>query len=181
MGKFDEYLERAKDLAEDAGDMAKNFAEDVVDRAKDLVEEGGKVRALKQNAKEHAAAISFGAKEKVQGVLKDAKAAKELKQGIAELEALPEIEGSIIYKMELEALINDLSSLLLIISDDRLDDASVAEEVRKVMDKVQPAADSQTEEVMLEITDEQQAIEKAKAISFDACTRAMTALNVNAE
>ena len=45
MGKFDEYLGRAKDLAAEAGDAAKTVADDVVSRAKDLTEE--EVKALK--------------------------------------------------------------------------------------------------------------------------------------
>ena len=96
------------------------------------------------------------AKNKFQGVLQDARAGKEIRQGIDQLENLPEFDGSIVYKMELEAAVNSLSSLLLIISDSRLDDESVAEEIRKVMNKIQPSADSQEE-----ATEEQQAIEPA--------------------
>ena len=106
------------------------------------------------------------AKEIVQGVIKDTRAGKEIREGITRLEELPEIEGSILYKMELEAVISYLSSLYLIINDNRLDNASVEEELRKVMDKIQPAADPQE-------TEELQAIENAKAIAYDACTKAM--------
>ena len=106
------------------------------------------------------------AKEIVQGVIKDTRAGKEIREGITRLEELPEIEGSILYKMELEAVISYLSSLYLIINDNRLDNASVEEELRKVMDKIQPAADPQE-------TEELQAIESAKTIAYDACTKAM--------
>ena len=70
--------------------------------------------------------------------MQDAKAVKEIKQGIIELESLPEVEGSILYTMELESMKNNLKSLLLIISDNRLDDASVEEEIKKAMGKVHP-------------------------------------------
>lgn len=171
MEKFEDYLDRAKDLAEDAGGMAKSFVGDVVDKAKDLIDEHEKVKELTRNAKEQAASISLGAKEMVSGLMQDAKAGKEIKQGISELEALPEVEGSILYNMELQAMINDLSSLLLIIGDKRLDDASVIEELQKVMNKVQPSAEAQIEAA------DQQAIEKAKEIAYSACTRALAALN----
>ena len=104
--------------------------------------------------------------EIMSGAVQDAKAVKEIRQADTELEALPEFEGSILYKMEVTEIINDLGSLQLIISDKRLDDASVAEEIRKVAGKVQPSSEK-------ELSDEQAAIEKAKAIAFDACIRAM--------
>ena len=44
---------------------------------------------------------------------------EEIKQGIAELEALPEIEGSIIYTMEIQTLVNNLRALYLLIDDER--------------------------------------------------------------
>lgn len=199
MGKIEEYLDRAKDLAEDAGDIAKKFAGEAVSKAKELTEDGSKVRELAKDAKTQASAISLGAKEKVQGLMQDARAGKEIKQGITELENLPELEGSILYTMELESMKNDLNSLLLIINDSRLDDASVVEEVKKVMAKAQPAASvaanaapaadpaqtmqaSQERPVVTTVqsdvsqTDEDLAINKVKVIAFSACTRALEAL-----
>ena len=116
------------------------------------------------------------AKNKFQGVLQDARAGKEIRQGIDQLENLPEFDGSIVYKMELEAAVNSLSSLLLSINDSRLDNESVAEEIRKVMNKVQPSADSQEE-----ATEEQQAIEGVKAIAYRSCKGALEALKVSAD
>lgn len=142
MEKFEKYLDRARNLADDAGGMAKNIAGDVVS----------------------------GAKEKFQGALKDARAGREIRQGIEQLESFPEFDGSIIFKMELETTINSLSSLLLIINDDRLDNDSIEEEIGKVMNKVQPA-DPKAEE-----TEEQQAIENVKAIAYRACARALEAV-----
>ncbi|MBQ6315305.1 MAG: hypothetical protein IJI11_06890 [Mogibacterium sp.] len=180
MGKIEEYLDRAKDLAEDAGDIAKKFAGEAVNKAKELTEDGSKVRELAKDAKTQASAISLGAREKVQGFMQDARAGKEIKQGITELENLPELEGSILYTMELESMKNDLNSLLLIINDSRLDDASVVEEVKKVMAKAQPAASAApaAEAAPSDIpqTDEDLAIHKVKVIAFSACTRALEAL-----
>ena len=182
MGKLEEYIERAKDLAEDASDAAKTVAGEVMDRAKDLTEEKSKVRELTQSAKEQAAAISFGAREKVQGIIGDAKAVKEISIGIEELQAMPEVEGSILYTMEHESMINNLKSLMLFISDRRLDDASVEEEIRRVMEKVAPAympaqEAEQTEAAASEMSAEDQAIENAKIIAYSACTRAIEALS----
>ena len=39
MEKFEEYLDRARDLAGDAGDMAKKIAGEVAGKAKELTEE----------------------------------------------------------------------------------------------------------------------------------------------
>ena len=166
MGKIDEYISRAKDLAEDASEVTKTVAGDVVTKAKELTEEGSRARELAKSAKEQTSSIAAGAREKVQGILKDSRAIKEIMLGIAELEALPEDEGSILYRMELETVINSLNSLVLSIEDKRLDDASVEEEIRKVMDKVKPDTDLQAD-------DEQLAINKAKTIAYDACTRAL--------
>lgn len=185
MGKFDEYLDRAKDLAEDAGEMAKNIKGEVVSKAKELTAEGSKVRELTQSAKDQTAAITLGAREKMQGVLQDAKAVREIKQGLVELEALPEFEGSILYTMELESMKNNLNSLLLIISDNRLDDASVEEEIKKAMGKVQPdAPQAEAEASVLDgpvtyepVLDEQHAIDKAKVVAYSACVRALATLN----
>ena len=146
MGKIEEYLGKARDVAEEAGGKAKEFAGDV----------------------------ASGAKEAVNEAFKDVKAAKELKQGITELEALPPLEGSLLYNMEFEATRNYLNGLALIIEDGRLDAASIEEEIRKVIVKVQPDAEDQAGEP----TEESQAIGKAKAIAFDACLRALDALNV---
>ena len=171
MGKIEEYLDRAKKLADEAGEVAKNAAEEAVGRAKELADERGKVRELMNDAKEQTAAYSMNAKEKVQGLIQDAKAGKEIQQGITELEALQEVEGSILYTMELQTITNYLKSTYLIIRDKRLDDESVADEIRKVAEKVQPAGESAEE-----LTEEQQAIEKVKAIAFDACIRALDSL-----
>ena len=177
MGKFEEYLDKAKDLAEDAGDVAKHLAGDVVNRARELTEEGSKARELAKSAKEQSATLALGAREKIQGVLQDARTGKEIGLGIAELKNLPEFEGSILYTMELEAMINDLNGLVLYINDGRLDDASVAQEISKVMAKVQPAPAPESEEAEQQMTDEQKAIERAKSIAFSACSRALEALN----
>ena len=169
MGKIDEYMNRAKDLAEEAGSAAKTVAGDAVSRAKELAEEGGKARELAKSTKAQAASFTEEAKEKVQGLMKDTRAMKEIRQGIAELEALPEFEGSILYNMELESMINYLKSLALSIEDKRLDDRSVEEEIRKVMDKASPDAAPQTEE--------EKAIAGAKAVAYAACERALQTLN----
>lgn len=191
MGKLEEYMERAKDLAEDATDAAKVVAGEVIDKAKELTEENSKVKELTQSAKKQAAAISFGAKEKVQGIVSDAKAVKEISIGIEELQAMPEVEGSILYTMEHESMINNLKSLMLFINDRRLDDASVEEEIRRVMEKVKPAempaqeaeqavalvADAEMEAAPApELSEEEQAIENARIIAYSACTRAIEAL-----
>ena len=188
MGKFDDYLERARKLADEVGDLAKNVTGDTVNRAKEIMEDGSKARELMQSAKEQSAAISLNAKEKVQGMLQDIKAVKEISLGIAEIEALPEFEGSIVYKMERETVLNSLDTLVLTIRDSRMDDESVAEEIRKVMDRVQPAAaaEPQTEGAASqadgaeqaqteaqELTDEQKAIEHVKKIAYVACGRAL--------
>lgn len=170
MSKFNEYLDKVKDLAEDAGEVAKNAVGEVTDRAKDLADERSKVRELMNDAKTQTSAFTQSAKEKVQGIIKDAGAIKEIKQGISELEALPEIEGSIVYRMDLEALIFDLRSLSLFIEDKRLDDDSVAEEITKVMEKVKPEAVTEQEDT------EQQAITNARAIAYNACVRALETL-----
>lgn len=193
MGKLDEYIERAKDLAEEAGAAAKTAAGEVRDRAKELTEENSKVRELTQSAKNQAAAISLGAREKVQGVISDAKAVKEISIGIEELKAMPEVEGSILYTMEHESMVNNLKSLMLFINDRRLDDASVEEEIRRVMEKVKPAEMAAQESVQTEApaaeaekeatpaperSEEDQAIENARIIAYSACTRAIEALGV---
>ena len=181
MGKIEEYIEKAKDLAGEASDAAKTVAGEVMDRAKDLTEEKSKVRELTQSAKEQAAAISFGAREKVQGIVSDAKAVKEISIGIEELQAMPEVEGSILYTMEHEAIINNLKSLMLFINDRRLDDASVEEEIRRVMEKVKPAempAQDAEQTVGPALSEEDQAIENARIIAYSACTRAIEALGV---
>ena len=141
MDNLEKYFDKAKDLAGDAGDKAKSIAGDVVSEAK----------------------------EKVQSIMLGSGAAKEIRLGIEQLEALPEFDGSILYKMELEAAASYLRSLLYIIEDDRIDKESVAEEVRKVLAKVQP--DSQASE-----TEEQQAIENVKGIVYSACTKALETL-----
>ena len=147
MDKLEKYFDKARDLAEDAGGKAKNIAGDVVSEAK----------------------------ERVQGFMQGTRAGKEIKQGLAELESLPEIEGSILYTMELQSAFSYLRSLSFIIDDGRLDDASVVEEIRKVMDKVQPAADTQEAEAaeQPEVNEEQQAIDKVKSIVYNACAKAL--------
>ena len=170
MGTFEEYLDKAKDIAEDAADGARDFADEVTSRVRELTDDGKKVRELKQNAKEQASSLTLGAKEKLQGFFQDAGASKEIKQGISELEALPEFEGSILYAMEVQALISDLRRLDLIINDDRMDKDSVVEEIKRVIEKVQPSSEPQTDDL------EQQWIARAKDIAFNACLRALDTL-----
>jgi len=184
MGIFDEYLNKAKDLAEDAKEGARDVFGEVVDRAKEVSAEGSEARKIVENAKKESAAIALGAKEKVQGILQDAKAIKEIKQGIAELEALPEIDGSIIYTMEIQTLVNNLRALYLLVDDERLDDETVAGEIKKTMVKVVPDAEKAkaTGEDALPPqpkTEEEQAIENAKYIAYSACVRALESLKQN--
>ena len=163
MGKLEEYIERAKDLAEDATDAAKTVAGEVVDKAKELSEENSKVKELTQS------------------IVSDAKAVKEISIGIEELKAIPEVEGSILYTMEHESMINNLKSLMLFINDRRLDDASVEEEIRRVMEKVKPAEIPAQDAEQIEahaLSEEDQAIENARIIAYSACTRAIEALGV---
>ena len=176
MGIFDQYFEKAKDLAEDARDGAKDVYDEVMSRAKEVAEEGSDARKLVQSAKEQSAAAAKGAKEKVQGMIQDAKAIKEIKQGIAELEALPEIEGSIIYTMEIQTLVNNLRALYLLIDDKRLDDETVAGEIRKTMVKVVPDAETQKGDAAQQKTEEEKAIDNAKVIAYNACVRALESL-----
>ena len=176
MGKFDEYLEKVKDLAEDASDGAKIVFGDVANRAKEVAGEGSEARKIVQSAKEQSAAVAIGAKEKVQGMIQDARAIKEIKQGIAELEALPEIDGSIIYTMEIQTLVNNLRALYLLVDDKRLDDDTVAGEIRKTMVKVVPDAETQTGEAAQQKTEEEKAIDSAKVIAYNACVRALESL-----
>ena len=110
------------------------------------------------------------AKEKVQGAFNDSRAGKELQAGLDALEALPAFEGSMIYTMEFETIVTYLRTLGLVVEDGRMDDASVKEEVKKVIAKVQPAASVPEDDA------EQQAIEKAKAVAFDTCLRVLDAL-----
>lgn len=188
MSKFEEYLDKAKELAEDATDSARLVAGEVASRAKELTEEGGKARELVKNAKEQTAALSLGAREKVQGILTDARAVKEISLGLEELKALPEFEGSILYPMEHGAMINYLNNLMLIVSDNRIDNESVEVEIRKVMSKSQPAVVSEavdaaeagdTQAAEMHMTDEEKAIENAKIITYNACVRALAALGVS--
>ena len=172
MGTLNEYLERAKDIAEDAKEGAKDVFGEVVSRAKEVADEGSEARKLVNSAKEQSAAIALGAKEKVQGMLQDAKAIKEIKQGIAELEALPEIDGSIIYTMEIQTLVNNLRALYLLIDDERLDDETVAGEIKKTMVKLEGTEETGDGS----LSPEEQAIENARAIAYNACIRALDSL-----
>ena len=99
--------------------------------------------------------------------------ALELQAGIAALEALPAFEGSMLYTMEFETIMTYLRTLGLVVEDGRMDNASVKEEVRKVIEKVQPAS------AVAEDDAEQQAIEKAKAVAFDTCLRVLDALETS--
>ena len=179
MGKLNEYMDRAKNLAEDASEAARNAADGVVSRAKEVAEEGSETRKFVENAKQQSAAIAFGAKEKVQGIIQDVRAIKEIKQGIAELEALPEIDGSIIYTMEIQTLVNNLRALYLLIDDERLDNETVAGEIRKVMVKVVPDAEQQAADAAQQKTEEEQAIANAKNIAYSACLRALDSLKMS--
>ena len=87
MGKIDEYLDKAKSLAEEAGDAAKAITGEVVSRAKDLSEDHSKVKELTQNAREQSVSFAMGVKEKAEGLFQDARAAKEIRRGISELAA----------------------------------------------------------------------------------------------
>ena len=111
MIKFDEFLEKAKDIAEDANEGARDLFGEFKSRAKEVAEEGSEARKIVENAKDQTTTLAMGAKEKVQGMLQDARAVKDIKQGIAELEALPEVEGSRIYSMEIPTLVNKLRAL----------------------------------------------------------------------
>ena len=113
------------------------------------------------------------AKEMMQGAINDSKAGKELQAGIAALEALPAFEGSMLYTMEFETIVTYLRTLGLVVEDGRMDNASVKEEVRKVIEKVQPAS------AVAEDDAEQQAIEKAKAVAFDTCLKVLDALETS--
>lgn len=113
------------------------------------------------------------AKEMMQGAINDSRAGKELQAGIAALEALPAFEGSMLYTMEFETIMTYLRTLGLVVEDGRMDDASVKEEVRKVIEKVQPTS------AVAEDDAEQQAIEKAKAVAFDTCLRVLDALETS--
>lgn len=113
------------------------------------------------------------AKEMMQGAINDSKAGKELQAGIAALEALPTFEGSMLYTMEFETIMTYLRTLGLVVEDGRMDNASVKEEVRKVIEKVQPAS------AVAEDDAEQQAIEKAKAVAFDTCFKVLDALETS--
>lgn len=170
MNDYNDYLKKAKDIAEDAREGAMDVAGEVIGKVKELTDDGKKVRELKKNAKEQASSLSLGVKEKVQGFFQDTGAAGEIRKGIAELEALPEFEGSILYSMEIQALISDLKRLDLIINDGRMDKDSVIEEIKRVVEKVQPAAEINAGDL------EQLSIEQAKAISFNACLRALDAI-----
>ncbi len=113
------------------------------------------------------------AKEMMQGAINDSKAGKELQAGIAALEALPTFEGSMLYTMEFETIVTYLRTLGLVVEDGRMDNASVKEEDRKVIEKVQPAS------AVPEDDAEQQAIEKAKAVAFDTCLKVLDALETS--
>lgn len=179
MGIFDQYFEKAKDLAEDARDGAKDVFGEVASRAKEVAEEGSEARKIVQSAKEQTAAAAMGAKEKVQGMIQDAKAIKEIKQGISELEALPEIEGSIIYTMEIQTLVNNLRALYLLVDDKRLDDETVAGEIRKTMAKIQPSDEPKAEGEAQQKSEEDLAMENAKNIAYSACIRALESLKLD--
>ena len=113
----------------------------------------------------------------MQGRLQDARAIKEIKQGIAELEALPEVEGSIIYSMEIQTLVNNLRALYLLISDNRLDDETVAGEIKKTMVKLETGDGSLSPDGEQQKSEEDLAIENAKSIAYNACIRALDSLN----
>lgn len=113
--------------------------------------------------------------DKAKGLVKDTNAAKEIKQCLTELEALPE-DGSIVYKMDREALINDMSGLLLVVKDGRLDDEAVTEEIRRVIGKLL-VADEQPDGLSQEETNEKQMIASAKDAACNACLRALDAIS----
>ena len=200
MEKFDEYLDKAKDLAEDASEIAKKAAGEVASKARELADDHSKAKELMKEAKEQSvefaheakekssafasgareksSTIAAGAKEKVQGILQDSNAVKEIGQGITDLENLPAFDGSIIYNMDLEAMLSDLRALQLIIKDNRLDDKSVEEEIRKVMDKVRPSEAKLADGEAAQLTDEERAIETARTTAYNACKRALATLGI---
>ena len=138
-----------------------------------------KVEEAVKEAKEESAALAFGAKKKVEGMIQDARAIKELKQGVEDLEALPEVEGSIIFTMEKETLVNSLRGLYLLIDDKRLDDATVEQEIRKVMVKVVPAETGDDTLAADEPKSEEElAIANARNIAYSACLRALDSLKM---
>ena len=177
MGKFNEFLERAKDIADDASEGARDVFGEFKSRAKEVAEEGSEARKIVENAKDQTTTLAMGAKEKVQGMLQDAKAVKDIKQGIAELEALPEVEGSIIYSMEIQTLVNNLRALYLLISDNRLDDETVAGEIKKTMVKLETGDGSLSPDSVQQKSEEDLAIENAKSIAYNACIRALDSLS----
>ena len=196
MGNYDEYLEKAMDLKDKAEVVAKDLKGKAIDAAGDLADKLG------DRSNDRSGSVFDGAKEMVFGKVQDARAGKEIRQGLAELQALPELEGAILYSMELGSMVNYLNSLLLVIDDNRLDEESVLLKIREVMAKVEPAAmpeaaggqstvpqagvqteeaapfgaDIPAEEAVSQLSAEQQAIEKAKAITYSACVRALDAL-----
>ena len=72
MSDFNDYLNKAKDLAEDASEGAKDLAGEVVSKVRELTDDGRKVKELKETAKEQASSLTSGAKEKLQGFFQDA-------------------------------------------------------------------------------------------------------------
>ena len=177
MIKFDEFLEKAKDIAEDANEGARDLFGEFKSRAKEVAEEGSEARKIVENAKDQTTTIAMGAKEKVQGILQDARAVKEIKQGIAELEALPDVEGSIIYSMEIQTLVNNLRALYLLINDERLDNETVAGEIKKTMVKLETGDGSLSPDSVQQKSEEDLAIENAKSIAYNACIRALDSLS----
>ena len=177
MIKFDEFLEKAKDIAEDANEGARDLFGEFKSRAKEVAEEGSEARKIVENAKDQTTTIAMGAKEKVQGILQDARAVKDIKQGIAELEALPDVEGSIIYSMEIQTLVNNLRALYLLINDERLDNETVAGEIKKTMVKLETGDGSLSPDSVQQKSEEDLAIENAKSIAYNACIRALDSLS----
>ena len=177
MGKFNEFLERAKDIADDASEGARDVFGEFKSRAKEVAEEGSEARKIVENAKDQTTTLAMGAKEKVQGMLQDARAVKDIKQGIAELEALPEVEGSIIYSMEIQTLVNNLRALYLLINDERLDNETVAGEIKKTMVKLETGDGSLSPDGGQQKSEEDLAIENAKSIAYNACIRALDSLS----
>ena len=179
MDKFEEYFEKAKDFADDAKEGMMDLFGEAMEKAKELTDDGDKVKKFTENARGQAASLTQSAKEKVEGILQDTRAGREIKQGLTELENLPEFEGSILYSMELQSMINVLRALYLLINDNRLDDASVIEEIKKAMVKVQPEV--MDADADAGVSEETKAIEAAKTIAYCACERALSVMGTAAE
>ena len=72
---------------------------------------------------------------------------------------------------------NNLRALYLLVDDKRLDDETVASEIKKTMVKVVP--DAEQAEGAAQKTEEDLAIENAKNIAYGACVKALESLKLD--